>query len=105
MEHFRENRSAAMNRATPLWLDAFLVTVLAHLALAVHLRLTGESAMAADWLMLPRELWWWIIFFLPGYFILLLVAFLTRPHQAGPLAIGAFFFYIALATAMPRFSS
>jgi hypothetical protein len=91
-------------RATPFWLDAFIATGLAHLAFAVHLRFTGWSSMAAEWLQLPRELWWWGVFFFPGFLILLFVAFRSRPHHVAPLAIGAFLLYIAIAALTPRIS-
>ena len=103
--HPESHAPTPLRRATPFWLDAFIATVLAHLAFAVHLRFSGWSSMAADWLQLPRELWWWGVYFLPGFAILLFVAWRSRPHHVVPLALAAFLLYIAIAAVTPRISS
>jgi hypothetical protein len=97
--------SAPSRRVTPIWLDAFLFTVLAHLAFAVDLRFTGWTLMAAEWLQLPTQLLWWLIYFLPGFLFLMFVAFLFRPHQFWPLVIGTFALFSAIALFTPRFQS
>ena len=97
------NAPSVRGRAgSPFWLAAFIATVVAHLAFAVHLRFTGWSNMTAEWLQLPREPWWWLVYFLPGFAVLLFVAFRCRPHYSGPLALATVVLYIAIVIITPR---
>jgi len=89
---------------TPFWFDAVIATVIAHLAFAVHLRVTGWSNMTVEWLKLPREPWWWLVYFLPGFAVLLFVAFRSRRLHSGPLALATFMLYIAIVILTPRMS-
>ena len=84
------------------WYDAFLATILAHLAFVAHLRITGWTYMAADWLRGPCEFWWWVIDFFPGFAMLLFIAFRFRPRHCVALGCGTVLLYIAIATLTPR---